>query len=246
MLGVESLRRTNRKQKLTVAYVSLHFERSDTDPGKKNNDAIRLNSQANNLVSVVDFLSKSSRLIISADAGFGKTTLLKWIAVQASQADFPVNLQSMNEKVPIFIRLRSFAKKDGKLPSPLDFLTNSAPNSSEEAPKGWITKKLRSGNAIILIDGLDEISINRKLQVFDWLDSLLEDFDQNTFIITTRPYVLDQDTSTYFARKGFQVASIQRLSETGTNELIDNWYKAVSLEEDANAQEKDQLNEGCA
>jgi hypothetical protein len=194
------------------------------------------------LVSVVDFLSKSSRLLISADAGFGKTTLLKWIAVHASQADFSANLQGMNEKVPIFIRLRSFAKEDSKLPTPLDFLKDSAPNSSEEASKGWITKKLRNGKAIILIDGLDEVGINRREQVFDWLHGLLEGFEQSTFIVTTRPYVLDQDASNYFAKKGFQAASIQRLSEMGTNELIDNWYKAVAIEEDANEQEQEQLS----
>jgi hypothetical protein len=243
LLGVDSLRGTNRKQKLTVAYVSLHFEGSDIEFGKKqHNDALKSNSQSNKLVSVVDFLSKSSRLLISADAGFGKTTLLKWIAVHASQADFSANLQGMNEKVPIFIRLRSFAKEDSKLPTPLDFLKDSAPNSSEEASKGWITKKLRNGKAIILIDGLDEVGINRREQVFDWLHGLLEGFEQSTFIVTTRPYVLDQDASNYFAKKGFQAASIQRLSEMGTNELIDNWYKAVAIEEDANEQEQEQLS----
>jgi predicted NACHT family NTPase len=48
-------------------------------------------------------------VVIAGEAGSGKTTILQWLAVQAAQRSFGVELDEWNKLVPFFIQLRNYA-----------------------------------------------------------------------------------------------------------------------------------------
>ena len=101
-----------------------------------------------------DQLVARPRLVIKGSAGSGKTTVLQWLAVRAARQDFMGRAQAMNSSTPFFLRLREYAGND--LPTPEKFLDKIAPLLSPEG-RDWPRQQLISGNALVLIDGVDEL-----------------------------------------------------------------------------------------
>src|SRR3989454_10771983 len=101
-------------------------------------------------------LASSQRLLIRGSAGSGKTTLLQWIAVKAATKSFEGPLTHWNDMLPFYVRLRQYVRSD--LPRPELFIEFSAPAIADTMPKGWVHTALRSGRALVLVDGVDELS----------------------------------------------------------------------------------------
>lgn len=135
------------KYGLSVAYLSLMVNRNSRY-GHHSDDEI-------DLVTVDEALARSRRLLLLGVPGSGKTTLLQWIAVNAATNSFPEQLKAWNGRIPFLIRLREFAKAD--LPAPHDFIKSFAPVIEGEMPTGWVSNLLRSGRAVVLVDGVDEV-----------------------------------------------------------------------------------------
>ena len=109
--------------------------------------------------------------MICGDAGSGKTTLLQWIAVRATTRTFEGELADWNNYLPFYIRLRQYAQS--QLPAPEAFPHFTAQAIAGTMPKGWVHTKLRSGKAIVLIDGVDELSASQQEEVHMWLHGLV-------------------------------------------------------------------------
>lgn len=142
-----------RDYPLTVAYVSLTATASGGDMP----------------VRVEDALTGAERVVIRGEAGSGKTTLLRWLAVRATNREFTGVLAQWNERVPIYLALRDYAIEP--LPRPEHFLDHLAANLIEEMPKGWCQGVLRS-RALLLLDGIDELSAARRKDFAPWLQGL--------------------------------------------------------------------------
>ena len=93
----------NRRYRLSVAYVSLSVAQK-----------IEVDNEDRIIKPVDDILIQSQRLIIRGEAGFGKTTLLKWIAVNSAGQTFKGQLAKWNNCIPFIIPLRQCA--ESKLP----------------------------------------------------------------------------------------------------------------------------------
>lgn len=112
---------------------------------------------------VGEVFSKSPRLAILADPGGGKTTLLKRVAIAYA---FPERRESVDDKLPdqkwlpLFIRCRQLSNLSKS--SILDILY-MIPNWAEMKELAHpftllVSRALRDGEILLLIDGLDEIS----------------------------------------------------------------------------------------
>ena len=142
------------------------------------------------IISVDIALSYSSRLVISGLPGSGKTTLLQWIAVKSASRSFEGQLSNWNDTIPFYIRLRHCIQSE--LPKPEDFSSLVAPAIADTMPKGWVHTQLKSGRAIVLIDGLDEVPALKRENVRLWLKDLVETYPQGCFIITSRPHAVKE------------------------------------------------------
>ena len=54
-------------------------------------------------------------------------------------------------------------------------------------PNGWVHEKLQDGNAIILVDGVDEMREAQRADVRVWLKELRETFPEARIIVSSRP-----------------------------------------------------------
>jgi len=112
---------------------------------------------------VGEVFSKCSHLAILADPGGGKTTLLKRLAIAYA---FPERRESVNDKLPdqkwlpLFIRCRQLSNlAKSSIFDILSLIPNWAEMNELAAPFSLlVSRALRDGEVLLLIDGLDEIS----------------------------------------------------------------------------------------
>ena len=223
----------NRRHRLSIAYITLSVEERfpnlyNTGIGnvseEKQDEAI-----GDMIISVDRKLAHSRRLLLRGLAGSGKTTLLQWIAVQSASRSFKEGLSGWNTTIPFYIRLRHCINSG--LPAPESFPRLIAPAIADTMPKKWMHAVLESGEALVLIDGLDEVPATRREEVRVWLTELVETFPNARYIVTSRPHAVEDG---WMNHEGFEDAELQPMSISDIQLFIEHWHKAVreELQED--------------
>lgn len=178
------------KVKLENIFEPLHLiEITSHEESDEAEDEIDLDSERE---SVGKILSKNTRLAILAKPGGGKSTLIKRIAVAYA---FPEKQRLVEDELPnkeffpIFIRCRELGNK---VSSSITDIIHDIPNRAEisqymEGFKYCISQALQSGNALLLIDGLDEISTDRdRINFVTQLKRFLSTYPNINIITTSR------------------------------------------------------------
>ncbi len=216
LFGIRQLNEIANEYPLTVAYVSL----SATDGGADSRP-------------VDSALQGRRRVLIRGEAGSGKTTLMQWLAVRAAMRDFGGALREWNQLVPIYLRLRDFAK-DGEFPLASGFLHRGyAGNLVGLVPAGWIETTLEKG-ALVLIDGLDEIPASRRNALARWLDNLVGASPGSVFAVSSRPAALGGDAPASLLRATlddlkFEALSLEPMRLRESELLVTQWHDAVAF-----------------
>jgi Leucine-rich repeat (LRR) protein len=226
----------SRRYPLNVAYISLSALQQNTR--YRNTLSLshkELNEQTRSIVSAETLLLSAQRLLVLGPAGSGKTTLLQWIAVRTATKSFPDELNEWNQYLPFYIRLRHYVTTD--LPSPEEFPRFAASEILGEMPSEWVHTMLRSGRAVLLVDGIDEMSLSRREEVQIWLRALIETYPNCHFIVTSRHHAIEAG---WMNHTPFETASLQEMTLADINKFIDHWHKAVK-EELSIEEEKDKL-----
>lgn len=213
LFGASAFERS-RGYPLSVAYISLLVLDADS-------------AEAHDVqgIPVETALAESKRVFIRGEAGSGKTTLLQWIAVSAARREFPPELAAWNDLVPFFIRLRQFTDVQ-PLPRPDEFIKRGAAAMlAAESPPYWIRKVLHAGRGIVLIDGVDEVDKDRRVQISKWLRELIAAFPDSRFVITSRPAAVDED---WLERERFRACSVQPMTMPDIRKFIAHWHEAIA------------------
>jgi predicted NACHT family NTPase len=108
------------------------------------------------------------KLMVLGKPGAGKTTFLKYLAMQCMAGRF------LPDRLPLFVTLKNFAEAE-KQPSLLKYL------GGERS-----TPILKAGKALILLDGLDEVREEDTKRVIRQIEQFSEQFSSNHFVITCR------------------------------------------------------------
>jgi hypothetical protein len=189
----------SRRQSLSVAYVSLTLEISSGSG----------DGEPSPVETVLSGLIAQNRLLIRGQAGSGKSTLFRWIAIQAAYGPVYIGGNSITDryfseneirsmlsgsrleksevwrsKLPFLLRLRDF--KGGRLPSPEEFPAAVAKEIGSP-PAAWVGTLLRSGRCLLLFDGIDEIPNLYRDTVKQEIEAISGAFPKNLFMVSTRP-----------------------------------------------------------
>lgn len=227
------LQEVDKKQKLRAAYIRLNLR------------ATKQQTQTLPSVAASDLLesakTRGARVLILGGAGSGKTTLLRWYGLEAASQTFashrsvqPVdNPQAghcdvddapWKEQIPIFVQLRYLQN----LPNPTLKDLFQGIFLDEELPLSWIQSVLKSGRALLLIDGLDELTGPRRDHAVEWIkDRLCGYHEANTIVVSSRPQAVPPDV---LEAAGFTEYRINDLGHDARIECAKAWHRAVSLE----------------
>lgn len=179
------------------------------------------------------------RLMVTGEAGCGKTTLMRWISVRCAHRTVekistpPTERLSFNRqeqvrplmdwrsRVPFLIRLRHI--DEAGLP---DFarwtVVEGQPLSP--APSGWADRVLREGRALLLIDGLDEYPEDRRPDLLRSLKAHLDLHPDNACLVTSRGAAVPPELDEYCP---LESAQVMELTPDHRRQLIHFWFAAL-------------------
>jgi hypothetical protein len=176
-------------------------------------------------VSVEHWLASEDRLLFIGEAGSGKSTLLQWLAVRAARGDFEGELTRWNAYMPFFIPLRRFAEG---LPAPESFPASVGKNIIDAMPKGWVHGHLKSGRALMLIDGLDELREGApRSGALEWLQELIESFPLCSYVLTSRPAAVEGGL---VLPPLFKPLELRSMTPTRIRRFVEHWHDAMRVE----------------
>lgn len=122
-------------------------------------------------------VEKYSKLMVLGKPGVGKTTFLKYLAIQCSLDHFK------NNKVPIFISLKDFAEASNQ-PILLLYITQLL--DTYHVTESQTNQILNYGRVMLLLDGLDEVKEEHNYWVLKQIQEFSSRFNLNQFVITCR------------------------------------------------------------
>jgi hypothetical protein len=225
MIGVDTHDRASRA-KLSVAYLSLTVSSGPEDTSRERTREARWHSAEVPSVSAkrsrVETALGANRLsVIRGQAGSGKTTMLQWLGVTASRSGFADDLVAWNDLIPILITLRHL--DNGPFPAPSELLQASTPAIAAVQPEGWMTRQLRSGRVLLLVDGVDEIGVARRRSVATWLRQLVNVYDLH-IVVTSRPAAVPED---WLSDVGFKSVMLEPMNADDVRVFVRQWHDAV-------------------
>ncbi len=189
---------------------------------------VRLAGSDGHPVSLNTVLATKDRVVIKGQAGAGKTSLARFITrIMAMDMLKPKRHQRLSRErlgieplFPILVTLRECG--DNKSVQEVMF-------SDTGLPREYVEEKLKEGKALILFDGLDEISDpQRRTGILKEIRKLTNryrsdsDSHTNHFLVTTRPVGYDHRI---LAGGGYSLYTLMELSPDQQREMIHRYYE---------------------
>ncbi|WP_433137654.1 NACHT domain-containing protein [Actinomadura nitritigenes] len=226
LFGVRFERLTRPQTTLSVAYISLNVSDESARSLHRAPQAVPLSEWRDQVrtgaVRVEAALGDHRLMLLRGEAGGGKSTLLRWLAITAARGSFTGPLSEWNGSVPFLIKLRSHA--GGALPRPEEFLDDVAGSLAGIMPRGWAHRRLLSGRALLLVDGVDEVTSGQRQAVRQWLKGLVTEFPGIRVIVTSRPAAAASD---WLRAEGFATAFLEQFAPADVRTLVQHWHNAV-------------------
>jgi len=193
------------------------------------------------ILKVADVLSKFRRCVVVGDPGCGKTTLFSYLAITYARDRrdslglvFQRLGQNESSYLPILIPLRDFGHflknehPDLSLDGPgllLDYIHEYYNNQVIRLPVDFFSKELENKNAIVLLDGLDEVADpNLRQRVARIVEKFAFRYPENRFLVSSREVGYDGPS-----RIGaeFALAKILEFTPKEIRQFIYNWTRAI-------------------
>ncbi|MBN2002048.1 MAG: CHAT domain-containing protein [Anaerolineae bacterium] len=177
-------------------------------------------------------------VVVLAGPGYGKTTLLKHIALTLIEDKIRGEHNNMAKLLPVLLSLRDHASKirmtsaegAGKpftFTLPQAIQDNIFKYKGPEAPPRWFSRWLIRGHCFVLLDGLDEvIHPTLRKQVVRWIKEQMLAYPKSRFIITSRPYGYYENPLDRAMVLGVMNFGLQQIQQ-----FIENWYQSVCIME---------------
>jgi len=171
-------------------------------------------------------------LLVIGDPGAGKTTLLKYYALCALDSERFSRLGFSGPVNVFYLPLRELVcHENGRyhsLPANLALWSerNHLPFTEQQFDQ-W----LQSGRALVLLDGLDEISnTDERKEVCRWIDAAWKSFPGLRFVVTSRATGYRQEEGVELAAD-FERADVQDFTVDQQELFLLQWFTAAFLKE---------------
>jgi GTPase SAR1 family protein len=159
-------------------------------------------------IAAFDAVKNYQKLLVWGSPGAGKTTFLKHLAMHSASLE--------NQPIPVFISLKAFANADEK-PNLIDFIQGEFIQFISE-PSQIVRSLLDLGRFIILLDGLDEVAETESDRIYCSINTLVEQYPKNIFVLTCRSGASD------YTFEHFTEVEIADFNETQVLLFVQKWF----------------------
>ncbi|MFH8608981.1 NACHT domain-containing protein [Streptomyces sp. NPDC018029] len=177
-------------------------------------------------------LAQHDHVLLRGVAGSGKTTLVQWLAVTAADRTYEHGLTHLIGRVPFVLPMRRIVRPGAELPAPHQFLTAVGCLVAGEQPPGWVERVLEGRRGVLLVDGMDEISEDRRESAKRWLRDLIRFFPGNLWLVTTRPSAVPDK---WLDPTGFDELTLSPMARDDVDTFVRRWHRAAGADESVGA-----------
>jgi hypothetical protein len=181
-------------------------------------------------------LAQKKAVVLGAP-GSGKTMLASYFALMlcgTAQSDpTQIGLEKDADYLPVVVRIRDWILQPKM--GLLEYLRSNAESnlSCKELPTGFFEHWLERGQALILLDGLDEVVDEaQRRKVAEQIETFLHQYQDNPAIITSRPAGYRWD---FFNLDEFPHYTLESFDDKQVATFIDHWYDSRLKEDPAQA-----------
>lgn len=171
-------------------------------------------------ITLPQALSGNTNIVIIGQPGVGKTIALAHLA--SLVANRSEKMEALKDAVPFLFHVANL-----KLPiaDPKDALSPLIEAASEHAPMldlarlpKFIQNAFKSGDALLLIDGFDEIAVESQQVVTDYFKIILQEYPKTRIVTTGAPEYLDG-----LIALGFAPLTLMTWSASDNKKFIEQW-----------------------
>jgi hypothetical protein len=186
-----------------------HLKQVSADPDKPPEQAERING--------LRLVREKGNLFILGKPGAGKTTFLKYVALQAAEQNI--------DKVPVFVSLKQWADSGSEL---MPYIAERFDICGFPKAQPFVEELLKSGGAIVLFDGLDEVNqeSGQRDKQTRAMNNFIEKYDRTQCLITCRIAASD------YSFKPFTYVEIADFTEKQIQTFVANWFRNNEGEKD--------------
>jgi hypothetical protein len=155
-------------------------------------------------------IQQYDKLIVLGDPGAGKTTFLRYIAINFLSQSF--------EKlyIPFYLELRDFNISGISLVEKMiQTFDNFLPDARVKVPRF-----LEEGQCLILLDGLDEVRKADIDYVHNSIQSFVKNYPENRYIITCRSAAHDRTSF-----ENFTLVEVAEFTRKQVRNFVTNWFR---------------------
>lgn len=207
----------------------LELEELLQDCDSRNFDRFLLGQVRHKRIPGLQAVEEHRQLMILGKPGAGKTTFMKRLAILCNEGKF------QPQRAPVFVTLKDYAEAKGKLE--LQNYIQKQWQTCGVKETDVLTAILTTGRALVLLDGLDEVSENDHDRVLQDIKIFTQQFRDCQCVITcriaAREYIFEQFTEVEvadfnqkqiaeFATKWFTVKHDLKKAKTFIQRLKDN------------------------
>jgi HEAT repeat protein len=176
-------------------------------------------------LDVFDVLEGGSNLAITGRMGNGKTTALAYIASKIARQD--PDIGKFDQYIPVFLHAAELNLPPDEEDTSLNVLLRavSARASALTLPRlsELIRTSFDNGQAVLLLDGLDELTSDSMEEIIDFLKSLLEEYPDIQVVAAADVYQIDKLPSL-----GFAAVPLNIWGRKNQAKFINQWGKLWS------------------
>lgn len=196
------------------------------------------------IVKVQEALSENLRLVVLGDPGSGKTTLLRYLALcyahdRAEKKTFVQDSLGLRESghLPILLPIRKLGayllehhpRDDGTEGHArlLDFLREYLKGERISVSDDFFDDDLDTGRAVILLDGMDEVSdAELRRRVARLIDAFAGAYSKCRVVVTSRAVGY---TGAARLGEGFAATTVRDFTLADVEQFLTHWHRLVAI-----------------
>ncbi|HWA84155.1 MAG TPA: NACHT domain-containing protein, partial [Fimbriimonadaceae bacterium] len=130
-----------------------------------------------------DAILKNRRLMVTGPPGSGKSMLLRRMALRFAQGEI---IDQNRAVVPFLLELK---KLNGNGKNIVGHITNECRINKFPRAEPFILRSLKNGSALLMLDGLDEVTSQERLEVVGAIREVMNLYDKCRIVVTCRTMV---------------------------------------------------------